>query len=331
MVPRRRMAALDIDTPLNEVVAIVASSPYSRLPVYRESLDNVVGVLHTRDLVQWFVDGSRQATLAELIRPLPAVHESVTADRVLRLYRERRAHQALVVDEFGGRLASSRSRTSCRNWSAKWATSSRAARPVAEPLPDGRVRLPGACRSTMPPRRWKRVGHRRDHCRRPGHRRVGDLPEPGDRPPSAEVLFQVERVADRALDSVLASRVAHRRGRRAMSVVLSHSPSSLCSCWRTRSSSPPNSPSSERRAPRSSTTPVRAAGWPARCRASWSRPGCRTATSPRPRSASRWRAWVWGCTASTYWPAGSRRGCSPTTPTAGSPHTRSRAWSQWPS
>ncbi len=64
MVPRRRMTALDIETPLNEVVAIVASSPYSRLPVYRESLDNVVGVLHTRDLVQWFVDGSKQATLA---------------------------------------------------------------------------------------------------------------------------------------------------------------------------------------------------------------------------------------------------------------------------
>ena len=59
MVPRRRIAALDIDTPLNEVIGIVAQSPYSRLPVYRDSLDNVVGMLHTKDLVRWLVDGGR--------------------------------------------------------------------------------------------------------------------------------------------------------------------------------------------------------------------------------------------------------------------------------
>jgi CBS domain containing-hemolysin-like protein len=110
MVPRRRMSALDLNTPLNEVVATVASSPYSRLPVYRDSLDNVVGVLHTRDLVRWLVDGSPAASLAELIRPISGVHESVTADRVLRHYRERRSHQALVVDEFGGRRQHARRR-----------------------------------------------------------------------------------------------------------------------------------------------------------------------------------------------------------------------------
>jgi CBS domain containing-hemolysin-like protein len=88
------------------VIAAVAASPYSRLPVYRGSLDNIVGVLHTKDLVRWLVRG-RQAdvTLATLSRPISAVHESVTADRVLRHMRERRSHQALVVDEFGGTRA----------------------------------------------------------------------------------------------------------------------------------------------------------------------------------------------------------------------------------
>jgi CBS domain containing-hemolysin-like protein len=48
MVPRTRMAALEVDTPLSDVIQVVAASPYSRLPVYRGSLDNIVGVLHTR-------------------------------------------------------------------------------------------------------------------------------------------------------------------------------------------------------------------------------------------------------------------------------------------
>ena len=57
MVPRKRISAISIDTPLNEVVSVVAQSPYSRLPVYRGSLDNIVGILRTKDLVRWFVEG----------------------------------------------------------------------------------------------------------------------------------------------------------------------------------------------------------------------------------------------------------------------------------
>ena len=102
MVPRKRISAISIDTPLNEVVSVVAQSPYSRLPVYRGSLDNIVGILRTKDLVRWFVEGRPGTTLAELIRPIPSVHESVTADRILKDLRERRSHQALVVDESGG-------------------------------------------------------------------------------------------------------------------------------------------------------------------------------------------------------------------------------------
>ena len=59
MVPRRKIAAIDIDTPLAEVVAIVAQSPFSRLPVYRGSIDNVIGMLHTKDLVRWRVTGEQ--------------------------------------------------------------------------------------------------------------------------------------------------------------------------------------------------------------------------------------------------------------------------------
>src|SRR5262245_60454357 len=102
MVPRRRIAALDVDTPLTEVVAVVAQSPYSRRPVYRGSIDNVIGMLHTKDLVRWYVSSEAPlqtggpVSLAALIRPMATVHESVTADKVLQQLRERRSHQALV-------------------------------------------------------------------------------------------------------------------------------------------------------------------------------------------------------------------------------------------
>jgi CBS domain containing-hemolysin-like protein len=213
MVPRRRMSALDIDTPLNELVAIVASSPYSRLPVYRESLDNVVGVLHTRDLVQWFVDGSTQATLAELMRPISAVHESVTADRVLRHYRERRAHQALVVDEFGGTAGVITLEDVLSELVGEVGDEFKGGAPVAEPLPDGRVRLSGAmpvhdaaaALETVWDTDATTVGGLVTAA-------LGDLPEPGDKATIGRFLFQVERVANRALESVLASRVAPEEG-----------------------------------------------------------------------------------------------------------------------
>src|SRR5215217_9160866 len=71
MVPRTEISAIDINTPLTEVIGIVAQSPFSRLPVSRDSIDNVVGMLHTKDLVRWLVTGgSTDATLARLLRPI---------------------------------------------------------------------------------------------------------------------------------------------------------------------------------------------------------------------------------------------------------------------
>jgi CBS domain containing-hemolysin-like protein len=143
MVPRKKISAIAIDTPLNQVVSIVAQSPYSRLPVFRGSLDNIVGILRTKDLVRWFVDGSPRATLAQVIRPIPSVHESVTADRVLKDLREQRSHQALVVDEFGGTAGLLTLADVLTELLGHVGDEFRSGQPTAESLPDGRVRLPG--------------------------------------------------------------------------------------------------------------------------------------------------------------------------------------------
>ena len=98
MVPRERLAAIEIATPLSDVLRIVATSPYSRLPVYRRAIDDIAGILHTKDVVTHFLEHGRSGTLAGLIRPILRVPDSMPADRLLGFLRERRSHQALVVD-----------------------------------------------------------------------------------------------------------------------------------------------------------------------------------------------------------------------------------------
>ena len=100
MVPRARLAAVDEAMPFDEVLRVVAASPFSRLPVYRGSLDHVVGMLHIKDLV---TGSSRPGTLtiASLLRPIVRVPDTMPADRLLAFLRERRSHQALVVDAAG--------------------------------------------------------------------------------------------------------------------------------------------------------------------------------------------------------------------------------------
>ena len=103
MVPRERLAAIEIETPFEEVLRAVATSPYSRLPVYRGTLDNVLGILHTKDVVTDFIqDGG--GSLTTLLRPIVRVRDSMPADRLLAYLRDQRSHQALIVDE-NGRVA----------------------------------------------------------------------------------------------------------------------------------------------------------------------------------------------------------------------------------
>jgi putative hemolysin len=101
MIPRARLSAIDIATPLDEVLRVVASSPFSRLPVCRGDLDNVVGMLHTKDLVAEYVHGMARRALASLLRPIARVQHNMPADRLLAFLRERRTHQALVVEASG--------------------------------------------------------------------------------------------------------------------------------------------------------------------------------------------------------------------------------------
>jgi CBS domain containing-hemolysin-like protein len=100
MVPRERLASIDANTPFPEVLRVVGASPYSRLPVYEGSPDNLVGVLHTKDVVTAFVGQSR-LNAASLLRPIARVSAQAPADQLLAFLRENRTHQAFVMGDDG--------------------------------------------------------------------------------------------------------------------------------------------------------------------------------------------------------------------------------------
>jgi CBS domain containing-hemolysin-like protein len=104
MVPRRRISAIHVNMPLQEVLEHVIKDGHSRYPVFRESLDNVVGLLYVKDLFDVVRSGRLTTTkLDELLRkPVLFIAESQSALAVLREMRSRRLHLALVSDEFGG-------------------------------------------------------------------------------------------------------------------------------------------------------------------------------------------------------------------------------------
>lgn len=204
MVPRPEIAALDIDTPLERVAEIVSESPYTRLPVYRGSIDHIVGVLHTRDLFVRLLSGP-PASIEPLLRPVLMVHESVTADRLLTLMRERRSHQAVVLDEFGGVSGLVTLEDVLTEVMGDLGDEFKAEEPAPERLPDGRVRLPGWMRlDEAEP--WLGVSWDGESDTVGGRvtEALGHLPEPGERVRIDGVEVTVESVANHAVEWIVA-------------------------------------------------------------------------------------------------------------------------------
>ncbi len=145
MVPRARLAALDASLPFDDLLRTVAASPYSRLPVYRDSLDHVLGILHIKDVVARYVK-SGTLPLMSMLRPIVRVPEAMPADRLLAFLRERRSHQALVVDSAGQVVGLITLADVVAELLGGVADEFKAAESRPLRLPDGRVRLPAALR-----------------------------------------------------------------------------------------------------------------------------------------------------------------------------------------
>ncbi len=101
MVPRTKIAAIAVDAPQDEVLETVYSEGYSRIPVYEESIDNIVGVLYVKDLLQ-IIRRNEPIELPKIMRPPYFVPETKKINRLLRQFQRKHMHMAIVSDEFGG-------------------------------------------------------------------------------------------------------------------------------------------------------------------------------------------------------------------------------------
>lgn len=101
MIPRVEVTAIEIDAPVSEILSTVAKTSYSRIPVYRENLDNLLGILHAKDLLQ-YLQRPGEINLQFLLRPVHYVPDTARLDIVLRQFQSMHLHIAGVVDEFGG-------------------------------------------------------------------------------------------------------------------------------------------------------------------------------------------------------------------------------------
>ncbi|GAP22223.1 hemolysin family protein [Leptolinea tardivitalis] len=102
MVPRLDVRSLDVNTTVSDAIDAFIRTGHSRIPVFEDDLDNIVGILYAKDLLQHTDEMARQKSLAGLVRPAFFVPETKKVDELLREMQERGIHIAMVVDEYGG-------------------------------------------------------------------------------------------------------------------------------------------------------------------------------------------------------------------------------------
>lgn len=201
MVPRMQIEAVEVTTPVNEILRKVAYGHYTRLPVYRGSIDNIVGMLHAKDLVLHYIEHGGVNSIEQVMRPVLRVPETINATRLLSQLREMRAHQAVVMDEFGGvEGLVTLEDVLCEVFGDIDGKDE----PQPQRLEDGKVRLPGLTHLDDV-KEWIGIlwqgkadtvgGHVMDE--------LGYIPVPGEKITIGGVLVEVERVENHVIESLV--------------------------------------------------------------------------------------------------------------------------------
>jgi len=102
MVPRPDIVALDHETTLAEAVKVLPDSGHSRIPIYEDTIDNIIGILYAKDLLRVAMSNHADTTIRQYMRPVFFVPEFKKVDDLLDDMQARRVHMAVDVDEFGG-------------------------------------------------------------------------------------------------------------------------------------------------------------------------------------------------------------------------------------
>ncbi|HVF85563.1 MAG TPA: hemolysin family protein [Abditibacteriaceae bacterium] len=155
MVPRVEMQGIPLQMKLSELTALLRSQPHTRIPVYNNSMDDIIGIAHLKDLVRFEAESSTQladgtlpdselgVNLRPLLREAERVPETNTIDRILIEFKRRRQQMAIVIDEHGGTSGLITMGDLLQQVFGDVHDEFDAPRAAIEELPDGSVRMPG--------------------------------------------------------------------------------------------------------------------------------------------------------------------------------------------
>ena len=102
MVPRIDIVAVESKAPVQQALDLILKRGHSRIPVYEETVDNIIGLLYAKDLLGHLRDGNATVALRDILRPAYFIPETKKADELLQDLQQRKVHMAIVVDEYGG-------------------------------------------------------------------------------------------------------------------------------------------------------------------------------------------------------------------------------------
>jgi CBS domain protein len=105
MVPRQNILSIDIEDPIEDIINVIVDSGYSRIPVYEGSIDNIIGVLYTKEIIREYIKRNGNLTntdLRDLMREAFFVVGSKKISDLLKNFQQKKQHLAIVIDEFGG-------------------------------------------------------------------------------------------------------------------------------------------------------------------------------------------------------------------------------------
>lgn len=205
IVPRTDIVAVDVEAPMEAAVRRIIESGFTRLPVYRRSLDDMVGTVHVKDLGHYYVRHGWPDSLEQIMRPIAMVPENMRAERLVAELRAQASDQAIVVDEHGGVAGL----VTLEDLLADVLGESEANGSGAEHLPDGRIRLPGRMQIDEA-REWLGVLWEGEADTVGGRvvEELGHLPAVGERVTIDGVDVEIEAIDGFTIASLLATPVA---------------------------------------------------------------------------------------------------------------------------
>lgn len=202
MVPRTRLVAAPITTPLRKLLEIAVTTGYTRIPLYEGSIDTIRGIVHLRDLLRLEIEG--RDDVAAILRPVPFVPESKPAVEVWNQLRQDKSYVAIVLDEFGGTAGMITMEDLIEEVFGELEDEFDQETALVATGPDGMVRLDGEVRIADINHRFG-LELRNDDVHTIGGlvlHELGRVPQVGDTVQTAGVTLRVERVSGLAVREV---------------------------------------------------------------------------------------------------------------------------------